>query len=181
MKKIFILLASVIFIGCVPKSTPPSQTLLVEVENPKSTSPSEVENPKSTPQSEALLEEIYTTKSIIKVGVTYKDYLKIAQALQIKLDSFKRSEESKKIKYAGNLVLTAERYIGAKEKESGEDWSPNYTWSNNQYAYDMTQNCLTEDVDCYNYGEQELMQSEIITRFIDDVEKLAKQYENLSY
>ncbi len=125
MKKIFILITSFIVIGCAPKSTP---------------------------ESEALLSEIHATQSKTKVGINYRDYSNVAQNLQIKLDNFERSEKSKKIKYAGNLVVIAESYINAADKKSGEDWSPHYHWQQATWSYEFMQNCQTKGENCYTYG-----------------------------
>ena len=145
MKKIFILVASLVLVGCAPKSTP---------------------------ESEALLNEIHTTQSKTKVGINYMDYSKVAQELQIKLDNFERSEKSKKIKYAGNLAATAESYINAADKESGEDWSPHFHWKQAGWSYEYMQNCQTKGEDCYGYDDKFDLTMDLISRST----KEAKEY-----
>jgi hypothetical protein len=127
MKKIFIIVAPFILVGCAPKSTP---------------------------ESEALLNEIYAVQSKTKVGINYMDYSKVAQDIQIKLDNFERSEKSRKIKYAGSLVTTAENYISAADKKYSEDWSPQADWWYANFSNEYTQNCKKKGKDCYGYDDQ---------------------------
>lgn len=144
MKKIFILLAPLILVSCAPKSTP---------------------------ESEALLNEIHTTQSKTKVGINYIDYSKVAQELQVKLDDFERSEKSRKIKYAGNLISTAESYISAGEKKDEEDWSPQYRWENAVWSYEYMQNCQNKNENCYSYDEKELIILEITKQKLAELNK----------
>ena len=144
MKKIFVLVASLVLVGCAPKSTP---------------------------ESEVLLSEIHATQSKTKVGINYMDYSKVAQELQIKLDDFERSKESKKIKYAGNLVATAESYVKAANKESGEDWSPHYHWEQAGWSYEYMQNCQTKGDNCYKFDEQSELTMDLITRSTKEAQK----------
>ena len=144
MKKIFVLVASLVLVSCAPKSTP---------------------------ESEALLNEIHNTQSKIKVGINYMDYSKVAQELQIKLDNFERSDKSKKIKYAGNLVATAESYIDAADKEYGEDWSPQHDWSIASWSYEYIQNCQSQGKDCYGYDEKFNLTMDLISRSTKELQE----------
>lgn len=144
MKKIFILVAPFILVGCAPKSTP---------------------------ESEALLNEIYAVQSKTKVGINYMDYSKVAQEIQIKLDSFERSEKSKKVKYAGNLVATAKSYVNAANKEDEEDWSPQFHWERANWSYEYMQNCQTKGDNCYGFDDQIELTASLTERTIKEVQK----------
>ena len=100
------------------------------------------------------------------------DYSKVAQELQIKLDNFERSKESKKIKYAGNLVATAESYIKAASKESGEDWSPHYHWGQAGWSYEYMQNCQAKGDNCYKFDEQLDLTMDLIARSSKETQEL---------
>jgi hypothetical protein len=151
VNKIFILAISSIIIGC---------------------------SPKSTPESEALLNEIYATQSKTKVGINYMDYSKVAQELQVNLDNFERSEKSRKIKYAGNLVATAESYISAADKEYEEDWYPHFHWKKAAWSYEYMQNCQTENKNCYGYDDKFQPTTDLITRATDELTRATDELTN---
>ena len=141
VNKIFVLAISSIIIGC---------------------------SPKSTPESEALLSEIHNTQSKTKVGINYMDYSKVAQELQIKLDNFERSEESRKIKYAGNLIATAKSYIDAADKDVGEDWYPHFHWEQAAWSYEYMQSCQAVNENCYGYEDRLQLTTDLLKRSTDE-------------
>jgi hypothetical protein len=116
---------------------------------------------KSTPESEALLNEIQSTQSKIKVGINYYDYFRVTQELQVKLDNFERSENSKKLEYAGNIVITAENYIRALNKDKNEDWKPQISWEAANLSYQYMQSCQSNNENCYNYNDRYTLDTKI--------------------
>lgn len=145
MKKLLYLLPLTLIIGCQPKT------------------PSE---------SEALLKQIHETQSKTKVGINYLDYSKTAQELQIKLDDFSRSQKSQKLKYAGNLASTAESYIKAAHKDSGEEWSPQQNWKQAEWNYEYLKNCQDKNEDCYGFNEQTDLILVVSQRQLEETNKL---------
>jgi hypothetical protein len=128
-------------------------------------------SPKSTPESEALLSEIHATQSKTKVGINYQDYSKVAQELQVKLDNFERSENSKKLTYAGNIVVIAENYIKASDKDRSEDWSPQFNWKQAGWSYQYMQNCQSKSADCYSYDDKFKLSMDLLARNRDEIDE----------
>lgn len=136
-------------------------------------------SPKSTPESEALLQEINEVRSRTKVGINYVDYSRAAQELQIKLDNFERSKKSIKIKYARNLVETADRYIDAADREFGGDWEPQHRWNYAEYVYDYLVNCQTQNKNCYGYDESLQMYIDLDKDSQERFDRLSKEVDKV--
>lgn len=104
--------------------------------------------PKSTPQSEALLEKIEEVRSRTTAGISYVDYSREAQDIQVLKDKFERDSKSKRIKYAGNLLGVASILVDAGDK-TGSKWNPQDNWLQAEVAYLMMENCREKDKDCF--------------------------------
>ena len=111
---------------------------------------SDLFRPKSIPESVALLEKVDEVRSKTIVGMNYRDYLQEAQELQVLKDKFEKAPKSKRLKYVGNLLAISDHLIDASNKESGEDWSPNPSWSSATFLYSTLESCQNKGDDCFD-------------------------------
>jgi hypothetical protein len=104
-------------------------------------------------ESEELLKSVYALQSKTAAGISYDDYAREAQELQVKLDAFERNDKSGRLKYGANLAFSASVLISAAERNQDGEWKPRTGWNVANMAIQTLDECLEKNRNCYKLAE----------------------------
>jgi hypothetical protein len=115
-------------------------------------------------ESEELLKSVYALRSKTVAGISYYDYAREAQELQVKLDAFERNDKSGRLKYGANLAFSASVLISAAERNQDGEWRPDSRWRNADRIIQTLDECLEKSRNCHRLAEESALVNYLLSQ-----------------